>query len=128
MYTVISTTGDRTRELIWRHLCATYGNTGHLFRPYKVSPAMYTVISTTGDRTRELIWRHLRATYGNTGHLFRPYKVSPAMYTVISTTGDRTRELIWRHLRVIWTVGSVEEFRLCNLWSLVRSPVMAITV
>ena len=32
------------------HLCMTYGNTGQLFRLYKVSSAVYTIISTTGDQ------------------------------------------------------------------------------
>ena len=35
---------------------------------------------------------------------------------------------IWHHLCVIQTVGSVVDFRLCNLWSLVWSPVVEITV
>ena len=37
-------------------------------------------------------------------------------------------EQIWYHLCAIWTVDSVVEFRLCNLWSLVRSPVVEIAV
>ena len=37
-------------------------------------------------------------------------------------------ENLWCHLRVIWTGGSFVEFRHCNLWSLVRSPVVEIMV
>ena len=36
--------------------------------------------------------------------------------------------LIWHHLCAIWTVGSIVEFRLCNLWLLVQSPVVEIMV
>ena len=35
------------------HLRTTYGNTGHLFRSYKISSVVYTMISATGDRTSD---------------------------------------------------------------------------
>ena len=33
-----------------KHLCMTYGTTGQLFQPYKVSLAAYNVIFSTGDQ------------------------------------------------------------------------------
>ena len=80
---------------------------------------------------------HLRTIYGNTEQLFRHYHVSSAVYIVISITckthlGYLAAQLSWLVDLVspvsIWTGGSVVEIRHCNLWSLVRSLVVKITI
>ena len=89
---------------------------------------------------------HLRMTYANTGQLFRPYEVSfSSVYRNLHHWRSNQRPQIavpkpcnWATCsyrtqvtpnQLVTVIGrAIVEFRHCNMWSLVRSTVVEITV
>ena len=125
MYTVISTTGDRTSDRRVETLQLSQRSISHTSDAILASHGNAWPINL--NVSCKLHPYSLQRTQSPPGPCL-PKRIGNTLPGQVNWPHNYHDELIWRHLCAVWTVDSVVEFRLCNLWLLVRSPLVEITV